>query len=32
MRKIIGEKLKRGKVDIFISQGNFERDDVEAFK
>jgi len=30
IRKIIGEKIKRGKLDVFVTQGNYDKDDVEA--
>ncbi len=31
IRKIIGEKVKRGKLDVFVTQGNYEKEDVEAY-
>ncbi|MBW9151833.1 YicC/YloC family endoribonuclease [Clostridium estertheticum] len=31
IRKIIGEKVKRGKLDVFVTQGNYDKDDVEAY-
>lgn len=31
IRKIIGEKVKRGKLDVFVTQGNYDKEDVEAF-
>lgn len=30
IRKILNEKIKRGKVDVFITQNTFNRDDIEA--
>lgn len=30
IRKIVNEKIKRGKIDIFITQNIFDREDVEA--
>jgi len=30
IRKIIGEKIKRGKLDVFVTQGNYDKEDVEA--
>ena len=30
IRKIIGEKVKRGKLDVFVTQGNYDKEDVEA--
>ncbi|MBU3091588.1 YicC family protein [Clostridium sp. CM028] len=31
IRKIIGEKVKRGKLDVFVTQGNYDKEDVEAY-
>ena len=31
IRKIISEKVKRGKLDVFVTQGNYEKEDVEAY-
>lgn len=31
IRKIIGEKVKRGKIDVFVTQGSYEKEDVEAY-
>jgi len=30
IRKIIGEKVKRGKLDVFVTQGNYEKEDAYA--
>ncbi|GCD09494.1 YicC/YloC family endoribonuclease [Clostridium tagluense] len=30
IRKIIGEKVKRGKLDVFVTQGNYDKDDAFA--
>lgn len=30
IRKVVNDKIKRGKVDIFVTQNIFNRDDVEA--
>jgi uncharacterized protein (TIGR00255 family) len=30
IRKIIGEKVKRGKLDVFVTQGSYDKEDVEA--
>jgi len=30
IRKIIGEKVKRGKLDVFVTQGNYDKDDAYA--
>ncbi|MBU3160533.1 YicC family protein [Clostridium frigoris] len=31
IRKIIGGKVKRGKLDVFVTQGNYDKEDVEAY-
>jgi len=31
IRKIIGEKVKRGKLDVFVTQVNYDKEDVEAY-
>ncbi|MGH4050490.1 MAG: YicC/YloC family endoribonuclease [Clostridium sp.] len=31
IRKIIGEKVKRGKLDVFVTQGSNDKEDVEAY-
>ncbi len=31
IRKIIGEKVKRGKLDVFVTQGSYDKEDVEAY-
>jgi len=31
IRKIIGEKVKRGKLDVFVTQGNYDKEDVAAY-
>jgi len=31
IRKIIGEKVKRGKLDVFVTQCNYEKDDAYAY-
>jgi uncharacterized protein (TIGR00255 family) len=31
IRKIISEKVKRGKLDVFVTQGNYDKEDVEAY-
>ena len=31
IRKIIGEKVKRGKLDVFVTQGNYDKEDVVAY-
>ena len=31
IRKIIGEKVKRGKLDVFVTQCNYDKEDVEAY-
>ncbi|WP_298837379.1 YicC/YloC family endoribonuclease [Clostridium sp.] len=31
IRKIIGEKVNRGKLDVFVTQGNYDKEDVEAY-
>lgn len=30
IRKIIGEKVKRGKLDVYVTQGSYDKEDVEA--
>jgi uncharacterized protein (TIGR00255 family) len=30
IRKRIGEKVKRGKLDVFVTQGNYDKEDVAA--
>ncbi|MBU3142144.1 YicC/YloC family endoribonuclease [Clostridium sp. CF012] len=30
IRKIIGEKVKRGKLDVFVTQGNYDKEDAYA--
>jgi uncharacterized protein (TIGR00255 family) len=30
IRKIIGEKVKRGKLDVFVTLGSYDKEDVEA--
>ncbi len=31
IRKIIGEKVKRGKLDVFVTQGNYDKENVAAY-
>lgn len=31
IRKIISEKVKRGKLDVFVTQGNYDKEDVQAY-
>ncbi|MCB2288416.1 YicC family protein [Clostridium sp. CS001] len=31
IRKVISEKVKRGKLDVFVTQGNYDKEDVEAY-
>jgi uncharacterized protein (TIGR00255 family) len=31
IRKIIGEKVKRGKLDVFVTQGNYDKEDAYAY-
>ena len=31
IRKMISEKVKRGKLDVFVTQGNYEKEDMEAY-
>jgi len=31
IRKIIAEKVKRGKLDVFVTQVNYDKEDVEAY-
>jgi len=31
IRKIIGEKVKRGKLDVFVTQGSNDKENVEAY-
>lgn len=30
IRKIIGEKVKRGKIDVFVTQGNYDKEEAYA--
>jgi len=30
IRKIIGDKVKRGKIDVFVTQGNYDKEDAYA--
>ena len=31
IRKIIAKKVNRGKLDVFVTQGNYDKEDVEAY-